>query len=102
MMRTQGPLVLVEDDSDDQEIIVSILKNLGLQNDVKLFHNGEEALNYLYEAIEEPFLILSDINMPIMDGIAFKKTIDNNDFLKKRCIPFIFLSTSPTPFVKQI
>jgi hypothetical protein len=40
--------------------------------------------------------------MPKMDGITFKKTIDSCEVLKKRCIPFVFISTAPTPFIKQI
>lgn len=101
-MRKEGPLILVEDDHDDQELIIYALKDLGLQNEVRLFDNGEEALDYLNETSEQPFLILSDINMPRMDGITFKKKIDSSDILKKKCIPFVFISTSPAPFFKQV
>jgi CheY-like chemotaxis protein len=101
-MRKEGPLVLVEDDGDDQELIISTLRDLGLPNEVKVFRNGEEALDYLYQVKESPFLILSDINMPKMDGIAFKKRIDGCEVLKPKCIPFIFISTAPAPFLKQI
>ncbi len=101
-MLKQGPLVLIEDDHDDQELILLTLQDLGLDKEVKVFGNGEEALAWLYEAPHKPFLILSDINMPVMDGITLKKKIDACPVLRKQCIPFVFMSTSPTPFVKQI
>jgi CheY-like chemotaxis protein len=101
-MRKTGPLVLVEDDSDDQELIMLALNSLGLTNEVVLCKDGEEALKYLYSTTDIPFLILSDINMPRMDGIAFKKKIDSCEILKGKCIPFIFISTSSsTPLAKN-
>lgn len=93
-MRKAGPLILVEDDSDDQELIITTLENLGLINQVVLCKDGTEALDYLYQTNEMPFLILSDINMPKMDGITFKKAIDSCEILSQKCIPFIFISTS--------
>ncbi|MBT1704508.1 response regulator [Chryseosolibacter indicus] len=101
-MRKEGPLVLVEDDADDQELILLTLKELGIQNDIKVFKNGEEALDFLYQTATDPFLILSDINMPKMDGITFKRKIDQCEILKKKCIPFVFISTSPSPFIAQV
>ena len=101
-MRNEGPLILVEDDHDDQQFMLSTLKELGLENEVKVFRHGAEALAYLCQATEQPFLILSDINMPVMDGITLKKKIEADDLLRKKCIPFVFLSTNPTPFIKQI
>ena len=93
-MRKAGPLILVEDDTDDQELITATLKTLGLLNKVVICRDGAEALDYLYRTDEIPFLILSDINMPKMDGITFKKAIDSCDILSQKCIPFIFISTS--------
>ena len=101
-MRNQGPLLLIEDDEDDQELMLSVLKDLGITNEIRVFRNGEEALRYLNETAEQPFLILSDINMPVMDGITLKRTIDDDEVLRKRCIPFIFISTAPAPYVNQI
>jgi CheY-like chemotaxis protein len=101
-MRTAGPLVLVEDDSDDQELMVATMKELGMQKEIRIFRNGQEALDFLNQSTERPFLILSDINMPVMDGITFKKHIDGCPVLKKKCIPFVFISTSPAPFVNLI
>jgi CheY-like chemotaxis protein len=101
-MRREGPLVLVEDDCDDQELMLLTLRDLGVKNEIKVFRNGLEALAYLNETSERPFLILSDINMPVMDGITLKIRIDGNETLKKKCIPFIFISTAPAQLVRQV
>src|SRR5687767_1970050 len=99
-MLRKGPLILVDDDVEDQELVVLALEQLGIKYDVKLFQSAEAALSYLYETSEQPFIIVSDINMPKMDGITFKKKIDSCDILKSKCIPFVFLSTS-TKFVRE-
>lgn len=92
---------MVEDDSDDQELIITTLKDLGLSNKVVVCKDGIEALKYLYSTKETPFLILSDINMPKMDGVTFKKTIDACQILSEKCIPFIFISTSSTGVIAR-
>ena len=51
------------------------LEELRVKNKVIAFNTAESALNFLYQTKEEPFLIISDINMPKMDVIAFKKRI---------------------------
>lgn len=95
-----GPLILVDDDVEDQELLLHALRELGFIEEIKMFTSAEAALKYLYQSIQQPFLILSDINMPKMDGISFKKTIDACPVLSAKCIPFIFLSTS-TRFVRD-
>jgi CheY-like chemotaxis protein len=99
-MRKTGPLVLVDDDSEDLELMTLALQELGFDQEVKMFNSAEAALTFLYASAEPPFMIVSDVNMPKMDGITFKRRIDDCPILKSKCIPFIFLSTS-TKFVHQ-
>lgn len=80
---------------------MATLKTLGLLNKVVLCKDGTEALEYLYKTDELPFLILSDINMPKMDGITFKKAIDSCQVLSQKCIPFIFISTSSSDAIAK-
>lgn len=91
---------MVDDDADDQELVVNALREVGFDHEVKSFTSAEAALSFLYASKERPFMIVSDINMPKMDGISFKKKIDSCDILKPQNIPFIFLSTS-TRFVRD-
>ena len=89
-----GPILLVEDDVDDQEIIIEALQTLGVQNEVKTFDNGQKALDFLKIMDKQPFLIISDVNLPVMSGLQLKYEIQNNEDLRTKSIPFIFLSTS--------
>jgi CheY-like chemotaxis protein len=89
-----GPIIIVEDDIDDQEFITDALHLMGVENELILFDNGQKALDYLLCSDQQPFLILSDVNLPIMNGLQLKAEIQANAFLKDKAIPFMFLSTS--------
>ena len=93
-MSVNGPIILIDDDEDDQYLIRTALADLKVNNELRLFENGQQALDYLLVTAEKPLIILCDVNMPIMNGIELRDTIDDNPYLKKKSIPFIFLSTS--------
>lgn len=89
-----GPIIIVEDDRDDQEVLKEVFEELQVPNILRFFTSCVEALNYLLTTVERPFIIISDINVPAMTGIELKQKINENDFLRKKNIPFIFLSTN--------
>jgi CheY-like chemotaxis protein len=89
--------MLVEDDEEDSEIIITALTEIGVKNEIVCFRNGKDALDYLKKSVVQTFLILCDINMPLMNGLEFKEKIDEDHELRNRSIPFIFLSTSSQP-----
>lgn len=93
-MNKKGPIVVIEDDLDDQEILIEIFKNLNYKMDIIYFCDGEEALKYLVKADVKPFLILSDINMPKLSGFELKEKININDKLNLKCIPYLFFTTA--------
>ena len=93
-MNKNGPIVIIEDDSDDQEILIDIFKNLNYQKDIIYFSDGEEALKYLVNTDVKPFLILSDINMPKLSGFELKEKININENLNLKCIPYLFFTTA--------
>jgi CheY-like chemotaxis protein len=93
-MPKPGPIILIEDDADDQKIFAEVLASLQLKNKVHWFTNGPEALAYLTGSSEQPFIIFCDINLPKQTGIEFKKKIDSDPTLRKKSIPFLFYSTS--------
>ena len=93
-MYKQGPIIIVEDDPDDQEIITDIFLKLNYPNEIIFFHNGEKALEYLMDTSVKPFLIISDINLPILNGLELREKVHNNEQLRLRCIPYLFLTTS--------
>ncbi len=89
-----GPIVLIEDDEDDQEIFEEVLKELNIPNKLILFSHSEDAYNFLANTSEQPYLIISDVNLPGFSGLEFKNKLDSNERLRKKSIPFIFYSTS--------
>ncbi|MGZ3846451.1 MAG: response regulator [Flavisolibacter sp.] len=93
-MPKRGPIIIVEDDHDDQEVLREVFEELQIPNILRFFSSCVEALNYLLTTVERPFLIISDINVPAMSGIELKEKINENDFLRRKNIPFIFLSTN--------
>jgi response regulator RpfG family c-di-GMP phosphodiesterase len=89
-----GPIVLVEDDEDDAEIFAEVLKDLNIPNKLISFINPADAYHFLDNNSEQPYIIISDVNLPGMSGLEFKNKLDHNEKLKKKSIPFIFYSTS--------
>lgn len=93
-MNKQGPVIVIEDDEDDRDILGQIFKELNYSNEVVFFPNGEEALAYLKNDNVYPFIILSDINLPRLDGFELKKMVHTNEGLSEKCIPYLFFSTA--------
>jgi CheY-like chemotaxis protein len=93
-MNKTGPIVIIEDDLDDQEILTDIFKELSYVNEVVFFGDSFEALDYLTNTNIEPFLVLSDINMPKLNGIELREKVHNNEDLRLKSIPYLFFSTS--------
>lgn len=92
-----GPIVVLEDDPDDQDILKTVIMRLQIRNELVIFNSADDAFDYLKDTSEQPFIILSDINIPVENGIEFKRRIDKDEELRKKSIPFIFYSTSVDP-----
>lgn len=93
------PLLIVEDNDDDYEILKLALEKVNLQNPVVRCLDGEDALDYLraqgeYETDSPlvPALILLDLNMPGVDGKEILVILKSDEKLKN--IPIVVLSTS--------
>ena len=93
-MAKSGPIIVLEDDADDKSIFEEILRDLEITNKLIWFTKTAETLEYLKTTSEQPFIIFSDINLPVQNGIDFKKELDNDEQLRKKSIPFVFYSTS--------
>ena len=93
-MNKTGPIVVIEDDADDQEILVEIFTNLDYKNPVIYFSDSEEALQFLIDTKIKPFLILSDINMPKLTGFELRQKVHTNEDLNLKCIPYLFFTTT--------
>jgi len=89
-----GPIVLIEDDEDDKMIIEDVLEELSVTNKLLWFDKAKDAFQYLLTTDEQPFIILSDVNLPGRTGVELKSQIDSNNELRRKSIPFIFYSTT--------
>ncbi|HUC82487.1 MAG TPA: response regulator [Flavisolibacter sp.] len=92
-MAKSGVILYIDDDPDDQEVIAQVFQELGVANKIVGLHDGEEALQYL-KTEEPPFLILCDYKLPRMDGTTLRRTIEADEELKAKAIPFVFVSTT--------
>ena len=91
---TYNPIVIVEDDDDDRELLISIFQEIGVLNEFRCFDNPLPALQYLKNTDEIPFIIISDLNLPKMNGLLFKQAINEDESITKRKIPFVLMSTN--------
>ena len=92
-MNKNGPIIVIEDDIDDQDILVEIFRKLNYVNEIVYFLDGNEALKYLNNSEVQPFLILSDINMPKINGFELRNKVFTNEQLQVKCIPYLFFTT---------
>lgn len=95
-MNKSGPIIVIEDDPDDQEILEEIFLRLKYTNKIIYFSDGNKALEYINRTDVQPFLILSDINMPKFDGFELRNKVFTNEQLHTKCIPYLFFTTSAT------
>jgi CheY-like chemotaxis protein len=92
---TKGPILIIDDDIDDQELIREALVDMEVKNELLIFANGQLVVDYLSTTDKEkPFLILSDVNMPLMNGIQLREHISKNASLSAKDVPFVFLTTT--------
>jgi CheY-like chemotaxis protein len=94
VLNKNGPIIIIEDDADDQEILTEIFRKLNYPNKVIFFFDGEQALDYINRSDVSPFLILSDINMPKLNGFALREKLRTDAKLTTKCIPYLFFSTA--------
>ena len=67
--------MIVEDDPDDRDIYTDAIAELGISSEFRIFEHGQLALDYLYTTKEQPFIIISDINMPGTDGCTLLQSL---------------------------
>jgi putative two-component system response regulator len=88
-------ILVVEDNIDMRDIIVRTLSIEGFQ--VEEARNGAEAIEKIKN--NKPDLIISDINMPQVDGLEFYRSLRKNP--SWITIPFIFLTSDTSPSTIQ-
>lgn len=76
-------ILLVEDDDIDAMSVQRAFQRMKIANPIVRAKDGIEALDILLKGgIEQPYLILLDLNMPRMGGLELLDTIRNNPQLE--------------------
>ncbi|GGK22203.1 response regulator [Deinococcus malanensis] len=86
-------ILLIDDNPHDVELALHAFAQSGQQHNVVVAGGGSEAVALLHgEAGELPDLILLDLKMPHMDGLAVLDEIRAHDATRR--IPVVMLTTS--------
>lgn len=88
-------ILVVDDDKTTRKMVSLILKSKGYE--VVTAENGMDGLQKL--GLEQINLILTDMNMPYMDGIEFTKQVRTNPEIAH--IPIVMLTTEADEEEKQ-
>src|SRR5690606_1316584 len=88
------PILIIEDDPDDQYLMERILRRLNIDSELIFFTNGKEALDYLLTTDRRTFLIFCDINLSLIIGLELPARICGDECLRRKSIPFVFISTA--------
>jgi DNA-binding response OmpR family regulator len=92
-MSDRKPLVLVAEDDDALRKMLGHV--LGEVAEVHLAVDGMDALAWLRDSNVVPDLVVSDVMMPRLDGLALAQRLKMDPRLSK--VPVIFLTAKSTP-----
>lgn len=96
--RHNAKLVLADDSPLIRKLLKDTLTKAGFKN-LRIFDDGKQALDYLTglsndkkdEFIEDAQILITDIEMPQMDGLTLTRKIKENPILKK--LPVVIFSS---------
>ncbi|MCC5897529.1 MAG: response regulator [Phormidium sp. GEM2.Bin31] len=92
MTPSMRPVLLVEDNPDDEQLTLRSLRKSNIANPVLIARNGEEALTVLSELKLLPAVILLDLKLPKLDGFEVLRQIRTSPKLKT--LPVVILTSS--------
>ena len=94
-----GPILLVEDNPDDEALILRVLKGHNLSNAVVVARDGPEALDYLFgtgvyegQDVARPAVVLLDLKLPKIDGLEVLERLRRDE--RTRSLPVVILTSS--------
>ncbi|MGO9087630.1 MAG: response regulator [Candidatus Sulfotelmatobacter sp.] len=95
-----APILLVEDNPDDEALTLRALKKNNINNEVVVAHDGVEALDYLFgtglhsgrDLCAMPQVILLDLKLPKIDGLEVLRRLRSD--ARTRLLPVVILTSS--------
>ena len=99
-MNAKKPILLVEDNPDDEALVLRVLHKHNLANEIVIAHDGVEALDYLFgtgayagrDLSHTPQVVLLDLKLPKIDGLEVLRRVRQNP--RTRLQPMVILSSS--------
>ena len=93
------PILLVEDNPHDEELILRALKKVGLEDDILVLRDGAEALEYLFGSGRDephlPVVVVLDLKLPKVDGLTVLQRLRRDQ--RTRAVPVVALTSSDEP-----
>jgi two-component system response regulator len=91
------PILLVEDNADDEELTLHSLKKCNLANEIIVARDGVEAINLLHGAnpgdpILTPSVVILDLKLPKLDGLGVLRRVRQDP--RTRTLPVVVLTSS--------
>ena len=98
--RSENYILLVEDNQDDIDLTLLVLKDFNLANDLVVLRDGAEALDFVFgraryqgpQPWHLPQVILLDINLPKLSGLDVLKALREDE--RTHLVPIVMLTTS--------
>lgn len=87
-------ILILDDDKDDLDLCMEARSRMKLDVDFICFSDGPSLIKFLKNATKAPVFILSDLNMPSLNGFELRKKMIQDPDLHYKSVPFIFWSTS--------
>jgi two-component system response regulator len=92
---TDRPILLVEDNADDEKLTLRALRKNNILNDVVVARDGVEALDYLFNpdrSLLLPQVVLLDLNLPRINGVEVLRRVRSDE--RTKILPVVILSSS--------
>ncbi|MEE9544450.1 MAG: response regulator [Rhodospirillales bacterium] len=94
-----GPILIVEDNPDDEALLLRALKKFNVKNDINVVRDGAEALDYLFKTGSyadrkggNPAVVLLDLKLPKIDGLEVLRRLREDQ--RTRHQPVVILTSS--------
>ena len=101
-MKEDTVILQAEDDDGHATLTRMALREVGVNNQIIRFRNGQETVDFLFGTGLGPsreadvhYLLLLDLRMPKVDGISVLRRIRQDEQL--RLMPVVILSTTDNP-----
>jgi CheY-like chemotaxis protein len=86
-MKEPPPILLIDDDSTDALLFKRAIEHLKIANPLVRSSNCQEALEYLMNSDNaRPWVVLTDLNTPQMNGIEFLRAVKDHESLRQTVV----------------